>query len=159
MSCSGIHSPVSSMTPDSSIAAAQGQCSSTQPGISESRMPWRRQMRSAISRASGSMLELMRLELMILEFMAHDRIRLFERQFGDDGDPTSIGPEQPDLRRFFPHWYADSTSRLDVVPHPRLGVFPHALLDVTQFMLARLSISTPVRPLLMAVGLPLLRQS
>jgi hypothetical protein len=42
-------------------------------------MPWRRQMRSAISRASGSMLE-----RVILELMAYDHIRPLQQQFGGD---------------------------------------------------------------------------
>src|SRR3979490_316345 len=45
------------MTPASSIAAAQDQCRSTQSGMSASDIPLRRQIFSAISRASGSMLE------------------------------------------------------------------------------------------------------
>jgi hypothetical protein len=45
------------MTPASSIAAAQGQCRSTHADIFVSGMPSRRQIRVAISLASGSMFD------------------------------------------------------------------------------------------------------
>src|SRR5258705_9700564 len=54
-----IHWPSSSITPASSIAAAHCQCRSTQPGILASDMPLRRQMCSVISRARGSIFEIM----------------------------------------------------------------------------------------------------
>jgi hypothetical protein len=53
-------------------------------------MPWRLQIRSAISRANGSMLELLISELMMSDLMADDRTRPVWRQFDQSGPNSPI---------------------------------------------------------------------